>query len=66
MENIRQERPNEVPILNVNKKLYTQSLHKKFGTHVEKSIVFRTFKNKQFVIPRNEVISGRPRGWLKI
>ena len=44
MDNIRQERPNNGPILNVNKKLYTQSLNKKFRTRVEKFMVFKTFK----------------------
>ena len=44
MDNIRQESPNECPILNVNKKLYRQPVNKKFGTHVEKSMVFKNFK----------------------
>ena len=57
MDNMRQERLNEGPNLNANKNLHRQSLSKKFGTHVEKSIVFKTFKNKQCVIPRTKVIS---------
>ena len=58
MDNIRQERPNEAPILNVNKQ--ETSLNMKFGTHVKKSMVFKTFKNKQCIIPRNKVNSRRP------
>lgn len=44
--------PNEGPILNVNKF--------KFRTHVEKSVVFEIFKEKQCIIPRNKIISGKP------
>ena len=44
MDPIRQERPNEDPILNFNKTHYRQSLNKKFGKHVEKSMVFKTLK----------------------
>ena len=40
MDNIRQERPNEGPILNIHKRHYSQSLNKKFSTHLEKSMVF--------------------------
>ena len=39
MDNIRQERSNEDLILNVNKKLYRQSLNKIFCTHVKKPMV---------------------------
>ena len=60
MSNIRQERPNEGPILNVNKQGIWQSLNKKFGTHVQKSMVFKTLKNKQCIISRNKVISRKP------
>ena len=35
MAGIRQERPNKDPILNINKRLYRQSLNKKFDTHFE-------------------------------
>ena len=35
MNNIKQERANEDPILNVIKKEISQSLNKKFVTHVE-------------------------------
>ena len=45
MGNIRQERPNEGPNLNVNRKEIWQSLNKKLGIKVEKSMVFKTFKN---------------------
>ena len=44
MDNIRQERPNEGPILNFNKQEIWQDLNKKYGTHVEKSMAFKTFK----------------------
>ena len=39
-----QESSNESQIFNLNKKPYRQSLNKKFGTHVKKSMVFNTFK----------------------
>ena len=39
-----QESSNEGQIFNLNTKLYRQSLNKKFGTHVEKSMVFKNFK----------------------
>ena len=45
MDNIRQERPNEKPILFVNKQNTCQSLKKKLGTNVEKYMDFKTFKN---------------------
>ena len=47
MADIRQERPNEDPILNFDKILYTQSefLNKKFSTHVKNSIVFKELEN---------------------
>ena len=54
MENIKQESPSEGPILNDKKQVTWQSLNKKFGTNVN------TFKNKQCIIPRNKVISGKP------
>ena len=47
MNDIRQERPNEGPILNFNKRLYKQSLNKKFGIHVEKSIVLKILKKQR-------------------
>ena len=51
MDNIKQEKPNDVTILNVSKK----TLNKKFRIRVEKSIVFKTFRNKYFIIPTNKV-----------
>ena len=60
MGNIRHERPNEGPILNVNEQGIWQSLNKKFGPHVQKSMVFKTFKNTQCIISRNKVISRKP------
>ena len=43
-DEIRQERPKEGPILNFNKRLYRKNLHKKFGTNVKKSTLFKTLK----------------------
>ena len=54
MDNIKQESPSEGPILNDKKQVTWQSLNKKFGTNIN------TFKNKQCIIPRNKVISGKP------
>ena len=65
MDNIRQEKSNEGPILKVNKRKTWQSLNKKFGTHIEKFMVFKTMKKKKFVITRNKVISGNTRRGLK-
>ena len=50
MVNIKQERPNEGLILNV--------LNKNFGTHVEKYVVFKVFRNRRCIIPRIKVFSG--------
>ena len=44
MDDIRQERPNDGQILNIDTIHYRQSLNRKFGTHVEKSMVFKSFK----------------------
>ena len=48
MDNIRQERPNEGLILSTHKMHYRQSLNMIFGTHVKKSMVFKTFENKNY------------------
>ena len=32
------------PTLNFNERLYSQSLNKKFGTHINKSMIFNAFK----------------------
>ena len=58
MGNIRQERPNEGLILNVNKQKVWPPLNKNLDTHVEKYLVFKTFRNKQCIIPRIKVFSG--------
>ena len=42
MDDIRQEKPTEDPILNFNKIFYRQCLNKKFGIHVKKSMIFKT------------------------
>ena len=58
MGNIRQERPNEGLILNVNKQKIWLPLNKNFGTHVEKYVVFKVFRNRRCIIPRIKVFSG--------
>ena len=60
MDDIRQKRLIEGPVLNICKIHYQQSLTKTFGTFVEKSMIFKTLKNKQCIIPRNKIISGKP------
>ena len=65
MNGNKQERPNECPILNFNKRLYRSSLNKKFDTHTHthtsrKLWSLRLCKNKQSTIPTNKVISGKP------
>ena len=42
MDDTRQESPNEDLILNIPKRQYRQSLNKTFGTHVEKSMAFKS------------------------
>ena len=44
MENIGQRRSDEGLILKVNIQEILQFLNKKFGTHVETPVVFKTFK----------------------
>ena len=44
MDDIRQERPNEGQIFNLYKKLYRQSLNKKFRTLVKRSMVLNSKK----------------------
>ena len=46
MNEIMQERPYDGSILNFNKMLYRHSVNKRFGADVEKSMAFKTFKNK--------------------
>ena len=45
MGDIRQENPKKGSISDFNKRLYRQSLSKKFGIHIEKFIVFKYVKN---------------------
>ena len=59
MDDIRQEKPNEGPILKLNKRLKETSLNVKFGTHVKESTSFHVL-NKQYSIPRSKVISRKP------
>ena len=42
------ERPNEGPISSFSKNLYRQSLNKKSGKQVERSMVLKTLKNKLY------------------
>ena len=44
MDDIRRERPNESPILKLNKYLKETSLNKKFGTHVKEFMTFKALK----------------------
>ena len=44
MDDIRQERPNEDPILKLNKRRKEMSLNKKSGTHIEESMAFQALK----------------------
>ena len=52
-DNIRQERTTEGPILNANKQEVWNT------TQAEQSIVFETLKNKQCIMTRNKIISGK-------
>ena len=60
MDDIRQERPNEGPILKLNKKLKQNSLKKVFGTSVKESMAFQALKKQAASDPRSKVISGKP------
>ena len=44
MDNITREKLNIGPTLNFNERRYRQSLSKKFGTHINKSIIFNALK----------------------
>ena len=44
MDDIMHEKLNIGPTLNFNEKLYRQSLNKKFGTHIIKSMIFTALK----------------------
>ena len=44
MDDIRQEKVNEGPILNLNKRLKQNSRNKKFGTRVKESMAFKVLK----------------------
>ena len=44
MDDIIREKLNIGPTLNFNERLYRQSLNKKFGTHINKSMIFNTLK----------------------
>ena len=44
MDDIMYQKPNIGPTFNFNEKLYRQSLNKKFGTHINKSMFFNALK----------------------
>ena len=44
MDDIMREKINIGPTLNFNERLYRQSLNKKFGTHISKSMIFNALK----------------------
>ena len=44
MDDIMHEKLNIGPTLNFNERLYRQSLNKKFGTHIKKSMIFNALK----------------------
>ena len=44
MDDIMREKLNIGPTLNFNERLYRQSLNKKFGTRINKSIIFNALK----------------------
>ena len=44
MNDIMHEKPNIFLTLNFNERLYRQSLNKKFGTHINKSMLFNALK----------------------
>ena len=44
MDDIMYEKFDIGPTLNFNEKLFRQSLNKKFGTHIRKSMIFNALK----------------------
>lgn len=46
MDEIRQQRPIEGQFLNFHKVHYRQSINKKLGTYVQKSMLFKILKTK--------------------
>ena len=44
MDDIVHEKINIGPTLNFNERLYRQSLNKKFGTHINKPMIFNALK----------------------
>ena len=44
MDDIMHEKINIALTLNFNERLYKQSLNKKFGTHINKSMIFNALK----------------------
>ena len=44
MDDIIREKLNIGQTLNFNERLYRQSLNKKFGTHINKSMIFNVLK----------------------
>ena len=56
------EKPNESPISNFSKSFYRQSLNKNFGTHVQKSIVFKTLKKNNVPLLEIKLLAKKPHG----
>ena len=44
MDDIMREKLNIGPTLNFNERLYRQSQNKKFGTHINKSMIFNVLQ----------------------
>ena len=44
MDDIMREKIDIGPTLNFNERFYRQSLNKKFGTHINKSMIFNALK----------------------
>ena len=44
MDDIMRKKLNIGPTLNFNERLYRQPLNKKFGTHINKSMIFNALK----------------------
>ena len=44
MDDIKQKNLQQTQLSNINKRLYRQSLNKKVGTHVHKSMTFKVSK----------------------
>ena len=57
-----QEKPSEGPISNFSKSLYRQSLNRNFGTHVQKSMVFKTLKKNNVPLLEIKLLAKKTHG----